>query len=284
MHILGSIKIVSLIFLFVLTHVGGAAETGGIVPSSHESIVQSTDILQDGEVDQTSRLENDLRIIENASPAVVSIRGYKEMPLYRIHYTRGRSGRRYSMHVESEGWARQRISTGSGFFITKDGYIITNKHVVGDKDAEYTVDFTGEEIAATVLYRDPYADVAVIKIKGEEYPTLSFTNRSSLKVGETVIGIGNALGRFTDSVSSGTVAAVEQDIVIPGRDGALGERIVGLVESNARLYPGDSGGPLLNSKGEVVGVNVAIKVGTNISYSIPVSMVREVMERAALPL
>lgn len=212
-----------------------------------------------------------------AQEAVVSIEVFIDAPVYSY---RLRSQSRFDDFEPST--VTQKIATGSGFFITQDGYILTNKHVVFDESAEYMVNISSTlQIPAKVVYRDPLQDLAVIKVEGSNYPVIELGDSSELKVGENIIGIGNAFGQMTDSVSTGTVSALNRSIMVAGVDDNY-ERMRGLIETNADIYPGDSGGPLLNLSGEAVGVNVASAVGESVGFSIPINVAKSVIKRAGV--
>ncbi|MDP3769980.1 MAG: trypsin-like peptidase domain-containing protein, partial [bacterium] len=216
----------------------------------------------------------DTTVADKAAPAVVLINAYSDVPVYRFR-SRGDLSRP-AARPEQVGTVRRRVSMGSGFFITPDGYLLTNRHVVSRATSEYRVSVTGRtEVPARVVYRDARYDLAILKVDGEGYPVVKLGDASRLEVGERVVAIGNAFGRWIDSVSGGTVSAVNQRIVV-GERGRAAERLEGLIQTSAPLYPGDSGGPLLNSAGEVVGVNVATALGASVSYAIPANTARAV--------
>lgn len=222
-------------------------------------------------------------LVAQASPSVVSIDGYKDVPVYTRRYIR-RSDGTTAMTRTQVGTQKQKVSSGSGFFITANGYLLTNKHVVADTSAAYTVNYTGtSEVAAQIVYRDPDNDLAIVKIDGDNYPTIQLGDSSVLTVGERVVGIGNALGRFTDSVSSGAIVALGQDIVVGGNDGTS-EKLTDVIETSAKLYPGDSGGPLLDPSGNAIGINTATTLGgrTIAGYSIPINVAKSVIAKAGI--
>lgn len=220
-------------------------------------------------------------IVSKSSAAVVSIKAYLETPIYRYDYIQNFDGI-YLQKVQT-GTSTQRVSSGSGFFITSDGYILTNKHVVSEKNAIYKVNMgNGSDLVADVIYRDPNTDLAVIKISGENYPVIELGDSSKLRTGDKVIGIGNAFGRVTDSVSEGSVTALSKNISIGGRRSST--VLQGMLQTNGRLFPGDSGGPLLNNEGKAIGINTASTVNTRrpISYYIPANTAKEVIEKAGI--
>ncbi|MFH1183243.1 MAG: trypsin-like peptidase domain-containing protein, partial [Candidatus Moraniibacteriota bacterium] len=185
------------------------------------------------------------------------------------------------------GTVKQEIGGGTGFVVTGDGLIVTNKHVVADTTAEYTVlTNDGREYSAKVLGRDRTNDVAVIKVdpnnpsKGKgasQMATLPLGDSGQLKIGQTVIAIGNALGEFTNTVSKGIVSGLRRNIVAGGFTGS--EQLDQLIQTDAAINEGNSGGPLLNLKGEVVGINVAIAQGAqNIGFALPINTVKNTVE------
>jgi serine protease Do len=161
------------------------------------------------------------------------------------------------------------IGEGSGFLISADGYVVTNAHVVANAD-EVTVRLTDKrEFKAKVIGTDPRTDVAVLKVEGSGLPKVSLGNSDRLKVGEWVLAIGSPFG-FENTVTAGIVSAKSRE---------TGE-LVPFIQTDAAVNPGNSGGPLFNTRGEVVGVNSQIFTGTGgylgISFAIPINTVNEV--------
>lgn len=225
-------------------------------------------------------------IAKQASPAVVRIAAYKKVPVRAVYITE-RGGQLY-FKEETESLSVA-ASSGSGFFVTADGYILTNRHVVED-DAEYAVLSGGEEVPANVAYRDPEYDLAVLKIDGKGFPVLALDD-SKPEIDSAVVAMGHAFGTFADSATSGVVTSQEKDIAVDGEIVRRGRylllsysKLSGLIESTAKVYPGDSGGPLLDSKGKVVGVNVATAVGKRIGYAVPAEAAHQALERAGIEL
>lgn len=180
-----------------------------------------------------------------------------------------------------KGTKLQEVGGGSGFIISSDGLILTNKHVVSDTAAEYTV-FTndGKKYPAKVLARDSSIDIAVMKIDAINLSKVKLGNSDSIQVGQAVIAIGNALGEFRNTVSVGIVSGLSRDITASG--GGLSESITGVIQTDASINPGNSGGPLLNLRGEVIGVNTAMVQGAqNIGFSIPINQVKEIISNVS---
>lgn len=178
-----------------------------------------------------------------------------------------------------EGTQKKDIGSGSGFFISADGLIVTNKHVVDQKNAEYTV-FTndGKKHSAKVIAQDPVLDIALIKIDGSNYPYLELGNSDSLQVGQSVISIGNALGEFRNTVSVGVVSGLARSITAGDYSGNS-ENLDHVIQTDAAINPGNSGGPLINLSGQVIGVNVAIVQGSqNVGFALPINSVKSAIE------
>lgn len=175
---------------------------------------------------------------------------------------------------------KQRIGSGSGFFVSTDGLIVTNKHVVADEQAEYTVIASGgKEYPATVLARDPNNDIAVLKIEGNDFPALTLGDSDQLRVGQTVVAIGNPLGEFANSVTSGIISGLKRNVSAGSRLGDS-ERLSGIIQTDAAINPGNSGGPLFDLSGGVVGVNVAVAQGAeNIGFALPINSVKRAIEQ-----
>lgn len=183
--------------------------------------------------------------------------------------------------VPSDETEPQQIGSGSGFFVTTDGMIVTNKHVVADEAAQYFVYRAGDdtEYPATVIARDPVNDVAFLKIEGNNFPALKLGDSDSLQVGETAIAIGNSLGEFANSVSRGIISGKQRSLTAGNQYGET-EVLSGVIQTDAAINPGNSGGPLFNLQGEVIGVNVAVAQGAeNIGFALPINQVKVRLEQ-----
>lgn len=158
-------------------------------------------------------------------------------------------------------------SSGSGFFVSSDGYIVTNDHVIENANSITVLLYDGRVIPATVVGRDSDSDIAVIRIEGTNYPFLSFGNSNNMRVGEQVAAIGNPLGELANSMTVGHISALNRDINI---DGTSHNKI----QTDAAVNRGNSGGPLLNLYGEVIGVVSAKSTGMDVEglgFAIPSS-------------
>ncbi len=170
---------------------------------------------------------------------------------------------------------QHKLALGSGFIVSRDGYILTNNHVVGNADLVLVIVGDNEPVKAEVVGTDPDTDLAVIKVKGSNnLPVLPFADSDKLKVGDWVVAIGQPFG-LSHTVTSGIISAL-------GRNNMDLSTYEDFIQTDAPINPGNSGGPLLNLHGQVIGVNTAI-VGSEgnigIGFAIPVNMVKYVYEQ-----
>ena len=181
-----------------------------------------------------------------------------------------------------KGTKLQEIGSGSGFIVSADGLVLTNKHVVSDSGAEYTV-FTNDnqKYSAKVLALDPMQDLAVIKIQSEQaFQPIKLGNSLKIQIGQTAIAIGNALGEFTNTVSVGVVSGLQRTISASDRGGSFSETLQGIIQTDAAINSGNSGGPLLNLKGEVIGINTAMAENAqSIGFAIPINTAKNDIEQ-----
>ena len=225
-------------------------------------------------------------------PAVVSITIAKEvkditkdLPLefFRLpHYEEFLEHEIQSAPKDDKG--RIKVGGGSGFFISEDGIILTNRHVVMDKHATYDIGTSdGKNCDAEVLARDPINDVAILKLKappdGGKISFIKIAGTKGLVLGQSVIAVGNALGEFQNTVSTGVVSGLSRFISASADMMGHQERLRGLIQTDAAINPGNSGGPLVNLDGEAIGVNVAVVFGAqNIGFAIPIEKAKRDLE------
>lgn len=237
-------------------------------------------------VDEQSQV---IEVVKKASPAVVSIVATAEIPTFENYFDvpfgvpQGFEEFFGVPRRRQNGTQEQKIGAGTGFLVSSDGYIITNKHVVSDKEADYTVylndeDNKGEKIKAQVVARDPKNDLAVLKIDKKGLPFLSFSDSSQLQVGQTVITIGYALGEFDNTVSKGVISGLSRSITAGGGFTKM-EQLKNLIQTDAAINPGNSGGPMLDIDGNVIGVNVAMASAENIGFAILGNEAKDVFEQ-----
>lgn len=171
---------------------------------------------------------------------------------------------------------------GSGFIVSSEGLVVTNKHVVSDRESKYQI-LMGSDTRYTVqrIYRDPLNDLAILKINPSEHPQndlepLVLGDSDSLRVGQFVIAIGTALGQFPNTVTTGVISGLGRGIVAGSSFQGFTERLDNVIQTDAAINPGNSGGPLLNSSGQVIGVNSAVAAsGQNIGFAIPVNILKD---------
>jgi len=235
-------------------------------------------------VPQTSQEQAVIKAVKEVSPAVVSIIITKDLPILEEYYLNPfgpNSPFEFQIpQYRQKGTQKQEIGGGTGFLISSDGMVLTNRHVVSDKEADYTVlTNDGRKFPAKVLARDPAQDLAVLKIEkeGENFPTVTLSDSSKLQIGQTVITIGNALGEFRNTISVGVISGLGRTVTAGG--GGLVETIEDVVQTDAAINRGNSGGPLLNLKGEIIGINTAMVVDAqSIGFAIPVNKAKKAIE------
>lgn len=180
---------------------------------------------------------------------------------------------RYGQVYESGG-------AGTGFIITNDGLIITNKHVVTDSKAQYTVvTDDGKSYDGVVQSVDPFQDIAVIKIDARNLPVVELGDSDELKVGQWVVAVGNALGKFENTVTVGVISARNRKIEATDENGSNPESLENIIQTDAAINPGNSGGPLVNMKGQVVGINTAVAADAQgIGFAIPINEAKSAID------
>lgn len=174
---------------------------------------------------------------------------------------------------------KQKVGGGSGFIISADGMILTNKHVVADDTADYTVVTNdGKEYSAKVLAKDPVNDLAIMKIDAKGLVPLTLGDSDTIEIGQTVIAIGNTLGEYKNTVTRGVISGIDRVVQASNGTGSS-EIIQEAIQTDAAINPGNSGGPLLNLRGEVVGINTAVnRSGQSIGFAIPISVAKRSVE------
>ncbi|MCC6690420.1 MAG: trypsin-like peptidase domain-containing protein [Bacteroidia bacterium] len=174
----------------------------------------------------------------------------------------------------------QPMSAGSGVIVTSDGYIVTNNHVVENADKIEVVLNDKRSFPATVIGRDPNTDLALLKIKEKDLPYVTYGNSDDLKVGEWVLAVGNPFN-LTSTVTAGIVSAKGRNLNVLSADPQTGiYPIESYIQTDAAINPGNSGGALVNTAGQLIGINAAIKSNTGsytgYSFAIPVNIVKKV--------
>jgi S1-C subfamily serine protease len=249
-----------------------------VTPPHHSSVFSSYNTDQVDSV-TTRVMDNQASAaVDKVSPSVVSIYGYQnvdnssaskkiEIPLFHT-----------SINIFPA--EQVQVDAGTGFVVDSNGYILTSNHVVSATNTNYTVILPdGTSKPARIVYQNSENDVSILKISGSGFPTAALGDSSTLTVGEIVLGMGNALGEFSNFTSIGAVVDFHKDIT-PSNSQTAGQKISDLFESTMQLYPGDSGGPTFDLAGNVVGINDAIAVNQpNISFSIPINTAKEAIAK-----
>lgn len=217
--------------------------------------------------------------IKKVMPAVVSIAISKDLKevqreiAHEFPFLPGFGGKFQIPEEMIDAHGRVKIGGGSGFIVNENGIVLTNKHVIMDAEADYTV-ITNDrnQHEAKILARDPINDVAILKIEARKLPVVKLGDSSTLELGQTVIAIGNALGLFRNTVSSGIISGLSRSIAAQADPNAAPQEMRGLIQTDAAINPGNSGGPLVNIFGEAIGINAAIVFGAqNIGFAIPIN-------------
>lgn len=236
-------------------------------------------------VSQISYEQSVIDAVSSASPSVVSIVISKNLPVYeqRLINPFGQNSPFEILVPEQvqKGTKYQEVGAGSGFIVSPDGLVLTNKHVVSDKTADYTVlTSDGKKYQAKVLALDPVLDLAVIKIQPQDpknpdfdlkFKPIKIGDSAGIQIGQGAIAIGNSLGQFSNTVSVGVISGLGRTITASGSQG-LTETLEGIIQTDAAINHGNSGGPLLNLKGEVIGINTAMATGADsVGFAIPIN-------------
>ncbi len=243
------------IILLVLGLVGGTVLTRTLGPNASPSLSTSAD----GNQTVTDEESSIASVAEKVGPSVVSI----------VTQTRTNS---YYGSTSGE-------AAGTGIIVSKNGYVMTNNHVLEGATSVSVVDSTGELYEdATIIGRDPLNDIAFIKIKSDkEFTAAALGNSSTIRTGQQVVAIGNALGQYSNTVTSGIISGTGRPITADTGSGDT-ETLTDLIQTDASINPGNSGGPLVNMAGQVIGINTAIVEDANgIGFAIPVNATKGVL-------
>lgn len=229
-----------------------------------------------------------IKAVDGASKSVVSIIISKNIPIIEqcpynpfsdlspdLQDFFGGGGVQYYQPCQKSTQLKK-IGGGSGFVVSNDGLILTNKHVVSDTAAEYTViAFDGKKYPAKVLARDPSQDLAIIKVEATNLTAAKIGDSNSIKLGQTAIAIGYSLGEFSNTVSVGVISGLARNVTASGSGFGI-EALQGVIQTDAAINPGNSGGPLLNLKGEVIGINTAVASSAqSIGFAIPINRAKK---------
>lgn len=296
--------------------IGGGITTKFSQPkySSNWNNVESTVIEERRFVEESDSIE----AIKKAAPAVISIVATRDLQIYQqqqfnpffffeqdpffkdfgFQFPQMQPQPKQEQKQEPQT-KREKIAGGTGFIISEDGLALTNKHVVADTGADYTgITKEGKEYDIEIISRDPVNDLAIIQLhektedkenrktgekkdfgaKPKKLPYAILGDSSKLQVGQKVLAIGNARGEYENSVTAGIISAVEREIEAGDAAGTMKETLSGLIQTDAAINFGNSGGPLINLAGEVIGMNTAVDTSaTGVGFAIPVNQIKPAM-------
>jgi serine protease Do len=252
-----------------------------------EQVVKSDE--NESYLPQTDQEKLITEAVKRVSPAVVSIIVTKDLPVIEQFYYSpfedifGEPFFEFKIpQYRQKGFEKQEVGGGTGFIISEGGMILTNKHVVLDEEAEYTVlTLDGEKFSAEVLAKDPAQDIAILKIEQKEseaFPWVELGNSDKIQIGQTAIAIGYVLGKYQNAISVGVISGLGRTITASG--GGFYETLEDIIQTDAAINKGNSGGPLLNLKGEAMGINTAIDIeGQNIGFAVPINKAKKDIEQ-----
>ncbi|MCP6718510.1 MAG: trypsin-like peptidase domain-containing protein [Patescibacteria group bacterium] len=239
-----------------------------------------------------------VNVVNKVSPSVVSIVITKDLPVYEKYYVSPFDEFFFDPFFDfkvpqyrQKGTEKKEIGGGTGFIVSEDGMILTNKHVVLDDEADYTVILSdGRQLQADILAKDPLQDLAILKISQiktitdngevsfELFPKVELGDSDQIQIGQTAIAIGYVLGRYQNAVSVGVISGLGRTISASGGD--FYEILEDVIQTDTAINKGNSGGPLLNTRGQVIGINTAIDLeGQSIGFAIPVNKVKKDIEQ-----
>lgn len=182
---------------------------------------------------------------------------------------------------KDQGVVTNDSNIGTGFVIDATGWIITNQHVVSSTTADYkVVTSDGNQYDVTEIARDDANDIAILKIDAKDLTVLTLGDSEKLAVGQDAVAIGTPLGEYSGSVTKGIISGLDRTVTASSSwYGGTSKTYEGVIQTDAAVNPGNSGGPLLNSQGEVIGVNFATTSDAdNISFALPINVVKEKIE------
>ena len=254
-----------IISLLLLVSFGGGL-AANLYLSKLENVTADTLRLDDQEAT--------IRAIKKVRPAVVSIIIMDRQTTTVINLGTGAQTKK--TEVVQKG-------SGTGFLISADGLILTNRHVASagdEKTVEYRIILnTGKQYYAQLIGKDPINDLAVLKIFDKNLPYVQLGDSDKLQIGTTVVAIGNALGRYQNSATKGIVSGLGRNIEASDQSGNTAETLDNVIQTDAEINLGNSGGPLIDLDGNIMGINVAIdQVGSAIGFAIPINDAKPVIK------
>lgn len=231
-----------------------------------------------------------IKLARESQEAVVSIIASKNLPIYEQYFINPFQNDDFfgqiipfeffpnllTSQYRENGIEKNQISRGTGFFVSSDGLLITNNRVVLDTDTEYSVIMNdGSQLLVEVVVRDPIQDIAILKVEGSGYSYFPLGNSDNLSTGQTVVAIGNTLGEVQNTVSTGVISSLSSVVIADGV-GAGSKVLQKIIQTDASINLGNSGGPLLDLAGRVVGINTVMVIGVdNVGFALPINIVKK---------
>ena len=222
-----------------------------------------------------------IEIAKKVCPAVITIVVSKDLPKVEGFYMFPFGGKEFVFPmIKGSKKEKTKIGGGSGFVASPDGLVLTSCHIISDPKDNYTVVLEPDKkYPAQILARDPISDIALLKIDGGNLPYIELGDSDQIDLGQTVVAVGNALGEFHDTVSSGIISGLSRIITAGHPFSVQAERLRGLIQTDAAINPGNSGGPLVDIEGKVIGINTAMVMGAqNIGFAIPINYAKKIIE------
>jgi len=263
-----------------------SAVVGGVFGYATVALVSNSNSLAKNNNDQILSQEQSLiSVVEKVSPSVVSIVVSQEVKIsqnqvFDNFFFNDPFFRQFFVAPEKteDKIEKRDVSAGTGFFVSEDGLIVTNKHVVETQNSSPTfysvITSDGSTYDAELLAKDPVIDLAILKINITGVVPLELGDSDGLKPGQTVVAIGNALGRFSNTVSRGVISGLSRSIT--AQSGIYSEKLNEVIQTDAAINPGNSGGALINLEGKVIGVNTAVAQGAqSIGFAIPINQAKK---------
>ena len=261
----GVFIVVFLILAFLMGIVGGV---GSLMLLAQSSKLRDAIGFKGGEINLVTTKQEKLRLeesstiidaVKKATPAVVSITTTRNVEDF------------FGNVAEEEGG-------GTGFIVTNDGLILTNKHVAEAGTNLMVMTDNGKSYEAKVAALDPTNDLAILKVEATGLPVVDLGNSDDLQIGQWVVAIGNALGEFQNTVTVGVISARERQLIAGGGNSQQ-EQLSNLLQTDAAINLGNSGGPLVNLAGQVVGINTAMAGNAqNIGFAIPINQAKQALD------
>ena len=220
--------------------------------------------------------EATIRAIKKVIPAVVNIIVLDQETSTIINLSTGEQTRKTDTVQKG---------SGTGFLISADGLILTNRHVINvanEKTGQYKILLnSGKQYYAQFIGKDPINDLAVLKIFDQNLPYVGLGDSDKLQIGSTAIAIGNTLGRYQNSATKGIISGLGRNIQASDQTGANAEALDNVIQTDAEINPGNSGGPLIDLDGKIIGINVALdQAGASIGFAIPINDAKPVIKSA----